>query len=66
MIKSFPELIAYASTFMTLTTGRRDRHRHAGQAWPAGGEPVWLKPGDVVEIEVPEIGILRNTVVAEQ
>ena len=27
--------------------------------------PVWLKPGDVLEIEVPEIGTLRNTVVDE-
>ena len=34
----------------------------------AGGHrnpPVWLKPGDVVEVEVPEIGVLRNTVVDE-
>ncbi len=27
--------------------------------------PRWLVPGDVVEVEVPEIGTLRNTVVAE-
>ena len=64
MIKSFAELIAYVSTFMTLKPGdiivtgtpvklKRD------------DAPVWLKPGDVVEIEVPEIGVLRNTVVAE-
>ena len=29
----------------------------------AGGHqtpPQWLKPGDVVEVEVPEIGVLRN------
>ena len=30
-----------------------------------GEPPAWLKPGDVVEIEVPQIGVLRNTVVAE-
>jgi 2-keto-4-pentenoate hydratase/2-oxohepta-3-ene-1,7-dioic acid hydratase in catechol pathway len=29
------------------------------------GAIVGLKPGDVVEVEVPQIGILRNTVVAE-
>lgn len=65
LIKSFTELIAYVSTFMTLKPGdiivagtpvKRKR----------GGEPVWLKPGDTVEIEVPEVGVLRNTVVAEQ
>jgi 2-keto-4-pentenoate hydratase/2-oxohepta-3-ene-1,7-dioic acid hydratase in catechol pathway len=27
--------------------------------------PVWLKAGDVVEVKVPSIGILSNTVVAE-
>lgn len=65
MIKSFAELISYASTFMTLVPGdviatgtpvKRDR-----------GEPrVWLKPGDVVEIAVPEIGILHNKIVADE
>jgi 2-keto-4-pentenoate hydratase/2-oxohepta-3-ene-1,7-dioic acid hydratase in catechol pathway len=64
MIKSFAELVAYVSTFMTLKPGdilvtgtpvklKRDEAQ------------VWLKPGDTVEIEVPEIGVLRNTVVAE-
>lgn len=64
MIKSFAELIAYASTFMTLKPGdviatgtpiKLDR----------GETQVWLKPGDVVEIAVSEIGVLRNRVVAE-
>jgi 2-keto-4-pentenoate hydratase/2-oxohepta-3-ene-1,7-dioic acid hydratase in catechol pathway len=64
LIKSFPELIAYASTFMTLkggdiiVTGTPVKLKR-------GGEPAWLKPGDVVEVEVPGIGVLRNTVVAE-
>jgi len=26
---------------------------------------VWLKPGDVVEVAAPQIGVLRNTVVDE-
>ena len=28
--------------------------------------PVWLKSGDVIEIAVPQIGVLRNTVKDEQ
>jgi 2-keto-4-pentenoate hydratase/2-oxohepta-3-ene-1,7-dioic acid hydratase in catechol pathway len=65
MIKSYAELVAYASTFMTLKPGdivatgtpvKLDR----------GETPVWLKPGDIVEIAVPEIGVLRNRVVAEE
>ena len=34
----------------------------------AGGHhnpPKWLKPGDVVEVDVPEIGVLSNRVVDE-
>ena len=27
--------------------------------------PVWMKPGDVIEIEVDRIGVLRNTVTDE-
>ena len=64
MMKSFAELIAYVSTFMTLkpgdiiVTGTPVKLKRSDAS-------VWLKPGDVVEIEVPEIGVLRNTVVAE-
>jgi len=65
MIKSFSQLIAYVSTFMTLKPGdvlvtgtpvklKRD------------DPPIWLKPGDTIEIAVPNIGVLRNTVVAER
>jgi len=35
---------------------------------PAGltrGEPVWLKLGDVVEVEIDRLGTLRNPVAAE-
>ena len=35
----------------------------------AGGHfdpPKWLVPGDTLEIEVPEIGVLKNTVVDEK
>ena len=26
---------------------------------------VWLKPGDVVEVEIDGLGVLSNTVIAE-
>ena len=32
---------------------------------PKNDPPRWLTPGDVVEVSVPEIGTLRNTVIAE-
>jgi 2-keto-4-pentenoate hydratase/2-oxohepta-3-ene-1,7-dioic acid hydratase in catechol pathway len=63
MIKSFSELIAYISTFTSLKAG--DVLVTGTPVKLKRGEPaVWLKPGDTVEIAVPEIGVLRNTVVA--
>jgi 2-keto-4-pentenoate hydratase/2-oxohepta-3-ene-1,7-dioic acid hydratase in catechol pathway len=65
MIKSFAELIAYVSTFMTLKPGDIIATGTPIKLGPRTDPPAWLKPGDVIEIEVPEIGILRNTVAAE-
>ncbi len=61
----FAWLINYISTFATLRPGDLI---WTGTPTGAGGHhtpPKWLKPGDVVEVEVPEIGVLRNTVVDE-
>jgi 2-keto-4-pentenoate hydratase/2-oxohepta-3-ene-1,7-dioic acid hydratase in catechol pathway len=66
MIKSFSELIAYVSTFMTLKPGDIIVSGTPVKIGPSSDPPRWLKPGDTIEIEVPEIGVLRNTVVAEQ
>lgn|SRR6185437_8820219 len=64
MIQPFSDLIAYASTFMTLKPG--DVIVTGTPVKINRSEPQrWLIPGDTVEIEVPEIGILRNMVVAE-
>lgn len=61
----FAWLINYISTFCTLRPGDMIM---TGTPTGAGGHsdpPKWLKPGDVVEVEVPEIGVLRNSVVDE-
>jgi len=65
MIKSFVDIIAYISTFMALKPGDIIATGTPVKLGPRREQPVWLKPGDVVEIEVPEIGVLRNSVVAE-
>jgi 2-keto-4-pentenoate hydratase/2-oxohepta-3-ene-1,7-dioic acid hydratase in catechol pathway len=65
MIKSFSELIAYVSTFMTLKPGDIIVTGTPVKLGPRTDPPRWLKPGDVVEIEVPQIGVLRNSVVAD-
>lgn len=61
----FAWLINYISTFATLKPGDMI---WTGTPTGAGGHhnpPKWLKPGDVVEVEVPEIGVLRNQVADE-
>jgi 2-keto-4-pentenoate hydratase/2-oxohepta-3-ene-1,7-dioic acid hydratase in catechol pathway len=65
MIKSFADIITYVSTFMTLKPGDIIATGTPVKLGPRRETPVWLKPGDVVEIEVPQIGVLRNNVVAE-
>ena len=57
--------IHYLSTFATLRPGDVI---FTGTPTGAGARfdpPVWLEPGDVVEVSVPELGTLRNTVVDE-
>ena len=69
LIKTFADLIAYVSTFMTLKPGdiiATGTPVKKGPRTDPPAPPTWLKPGDTVEIEVPEIGVLRNTVAAEQ
>ena len=61
----FSWLIEYITKFATLKPGDLI---FTGTPVGAGGHqtpPAWLKPGDVLEVEVPEIGVLRNSVVDE-
>lgn len=54
-----PELLSYISGVMTLEPGDL-----VATGTPAGVGP--LAPGDVVEVEVPGVGVLVNPVVAEE
>jgi hypothetical protein len=55
LIFGFADLIAYITIFTTLKTRRHHRDRHAGRAGARFDPPRWLKPGDVVEVSVPEL-----------
>lgn len=57
--------IAYISTFTTLVPGDIIVTGTPTGAGARFDPPVWLRPGDVVEVEVPGIGILRNGVADE-
>lgn len=65
LIFSFADLIAYITTFTALKPGDLIVTGTPTGAGARFDPPRWLTPGDVVEIEVPEIGILRNEVVAK-
>jgi 2-keto-4-pentenoate hydratase/2-oxohepta-3-ene-1,7-dioic acid hydratase in catechol pathway len=62
---SLPRLISFLSGIMTLEPGDI-----VSTGTPAGvgifqkPEPVFMKPGDVIEIEAEGIGVLRNRIVA--
>ena len=65
MIFSFRKIINYISTFTTLVPGDVIVCGTPTGAGARFDPPIWLKPGDVVEIEAEGIGILRNTIADE-
>jgi 2-keto-4-pentenoate hydratase/2-oxohepta-3-ene-1,7-dioic acid hydratase in catechol pathway len=62
----FAWLINYISTFATLKPGDLIWTGTPTGAGVHRNPSLWLKPGDVVEVEVPEIGVLRNPVIDER
>lgn len=65
MIFSFRKIINYVSTFTTLVPGDVIVCGTPTGAGARFDPPIWLKPGDVVEVEADGIGILRNTIADE-
>ncbi|MBY3181997.1 MULTISPECIES: fumarylacetoacetate hydrolase family protein [Rhizobium] len=65
MIFSFRKIINYISTFTTLVPGDVIVTGTPTGAGARFDPPIWLKPGDVVEVEADGIGILRNTIADE-
>lgn len=64
MIFSFADLIAYVTMFMTIKPG--DIIATGTPTKKVRSDPPkWLVPGDMLEIAVPEVGILRNIVIDE-
>jgi 2-keto-4-pentenoate hydratase/2-oxohepta-3-ene-1,7-dioic acid hydratase in catechol pathway len=65
LIFDIPGLIAYITTFTELVPGDVISTGTPGGVGSKRQPPVWLKPGDVFEVEVAGVGVLRNTVIDE-
>ena len=66
LIHRIPTLIEYCSASMTLEPGDIIATGTPTGVGMQRKPPAWLKPGDVVEIEIDGIGTLRNPVQASQ
>jgi 2-keto-4-pentenoate hydratase/2-oxohepta-3-ene-1,7-dioic acid hydratase in catechol pathway len=64
MIFSIPTLIQYITTFTELVPGDVIATGTPGGVGFKRTPPVFMKPGDVAEVEITGIGVLRNPVVA--
>jgi 2-keto-4-pentenoate hydratase/2-oxohepta-3-ene-1,7-dioic acid hydratase in catechol pathway len=64
MIFKIPRLIEYISAFTTLAPGDVIVSGTPGGVGARRTPPVWMKAGDVVEIEIDKVGVLRNTIAA--
>ena len=65
MIFSVNEIISYVSAFTRLEPGDVISTGTPPGVGMARKPPLWLKPGDTVEVEISKIGVLRNSIVAE-
>jgi 2-keto-4-pentenoate hydratase/2-oxohepta-3-ene-1,7-dioic acid hydratase in catechol pathway len=65
MIFSIPVLIEYISTFTTLQPGDVIVTGTPGGVGAKRTPPVWMKPGDLAEVEISKVGVLANQIAAE-
>ena len=62
LVFDIPVLIEYCSTFTELQPGDVIATGTPGGVGAARKPPVWLRDGDLVEVEISGIGVLRNPV----
>ena len=62
MIFKIPKLIEYISSFTTLLPGDVIVTGTPGGVGARRNPPVWMKPGDKVEVEIDKVGVLVNRI----
>lgn len=65
MIHSIARQISYASTVAPLQAGDVIVTGTPGGVGARRNPPVWMKAGDVIEIEIDRVGVLRNPIADE-
>jgi 2-keto-4-pentenoate hydratase/2-oxohepta-3-ene-1,7-dioic acid hydratase in catechol pathway len=65
MIFDIPRIIEYCSSFTRLEPGDVIATGTPGGVGAKRTPPLWLKPGDMVEVEIDRLGTLRNGVADE-
>jgi 2-keto-4-pentenoate hydratase/2-oxohepta-3-ene-1,7-dioic acid hydratase in catechol pathway len=65
MIFPVPKLIEYISSFTPLYPGDVIATGTPGGVGWVRKPPLWMKPGDTVEIDIEGVGLLKNRIVAE-
>lgn len=65
LIFDIPAIISYLSQFTPLLPGDVIATGTPSGVGGARKPPLWLKPGDVLEIEIPGVGHLINPILAE-
>lgn len=66
MIFSIPQIIEYISTFTKLSVGDVIVTGSPGGSGKHRSPPIFLKEGDIVEVDIPNIGKLKNFVIEQQ
>jgi 2-keto-4-pentenoate hydratase/2-oxohepta-3-ene-1,7-dioic acid hydratase in catechol pathway len=62
MIFKIPKIIEYVSTWTTLVPGDVLVTGTPGGVGARRTPPIWMKPGDKVEIEIDKVGVLENSI----
>ncbi len=66
MLVDVPSAVEFFSSFTRLAPGDVIATGTPGGVGFARNPPVWMHPGDVIEVTVEDVGTIRNRIVAEQ
>jgi acylpyruvate hydrolase len=66
MLVDVPSAVEFFSSFTRLAPGDVIATGTPGGVGFARNPPVWMHPGDVIEVTVEDVGTIRNRVVAEE